>query len=103
MTKKFAQFAMLIVAAFAFTSCGDSKEKVVEDTVSLMEEMADAVASGDKDKIKKLEEKGKELEKRAKALGLDTEDKKVFEDSLTEDQKKRMQAAMQKMMGEGIK
>mgnify|MGYP000745964236 CR=1 FL=1 len=37
MTKKFAQFAMLIVAAFAFTSCGKSHEDMINEYTEHLE------------------------------------------------------------------
>ena len=66
--------------------------------VSLSEEYATALASGDKDAIAKLEEKGKKLEERAKALGIDPKDPSTMPDEL----KKKLEEAGKKMMKEAM-
>jgi len=96
MTKKFAQFAMLLAAAFAFTSCADTKESIIDDSLDLMEEMVEALEEGDEDKIKELEEESKELEERAKKVGLDGS--KDFEAHATDAQKERMAEIQAKMI-----
>jgi len=92
--KKLTNILLVIASAFVFSSCGDSKDKIFDDSIDLMEEMAVAIEEGDEDKVKELEAEGKELQKRAEELGLDVTDK----DSLSDDQKKRLEEAMKKMM-----
>ena len=89
----------VILSTFMFTSCGDSKDKLIDDTIDYMEEMAVAIEEGDESKIKELEEEDKELTKRAEELGFDINDK----DALSDDQQKRMKAALNKMFAAGFK
>ncbi len=83
MKKKLTNTLLILISAFAFTSCGDSKEAVVDDMISFMEETVTAMASGDKDAIAKLEEKGKKLEERAKAVGIDEKDPSTLPNDLS--------------------
>jgi len=91
--KKLTNILLIITSAFLFSSCGDSKDKVFDDSMDLMEEMAEAIADRDKEKFKELEKEGEELKKRAKELGIDLEDV----NSLTDDQKKRRDEVVKKM------
>ena len=95
METKFTRLVLALVSALMFTSCGDSRDKVIDDTIDHMEEVAEAFKDGDKDKLKELEEKKKELSKRGEELGINlTSD----EDSLSDDQKERLEAAKKKLM-----
>ena len=95
MKTKFTTPLLVLVTAFMFTSCGDSKDKVIDDTIDYMEELAEATKDGDKDKLKELEEEKKELEKRGEELGFNLI---RDEDSLSDDQKERLKVAMKKFM-----
>ena len=95
MKKKLTNIALILVSAFAFTSCGDSKEAVVDDMIELMEESSKAIASGNKDAIAKIAEKNKKLQERAKAVDLTPS-------TMPDDLKKKLEAAKTKMMGEKI-
>ena len=97
--KKLTTIFFAIASAFMLSSCGDSKDKVFDDAMDLMEEMIAATAKGDEAKMKELEKKAEELDKRAKGLGLDMDNM----DTLTDAQKKRMGEAMQKMMEAAMK
>ena len=94
MKTKFTRLVLALVSALMFTSCGDSRDKVIDDTIDHMEEVAEALKDGDKDKSKELEEKGKELAKRMEELDFNLQDHK---DSLSEDQKERLEAAKKKL------
>ena len=97
--KKLSTILLVIASAFMLSSCGDSKDKVFDDSMDLMEEMIAATTEGDEAKMKELETKAKELEKRAKALGLDMDD----QSTLTDAQKQRLAEAMKKMMEAAMK
>jgi|GEM_PF-4734418 len=74
MKKKLSRIALILISEFAFTACGDSKEAVVDDMIEHMQESLEAIASGDKDAIAEIKEKGKKLEERAKTVGIDPKD-----------------------------
>ena len=74
MKKKLSRIALILISEFAFTACGDSKEAVVDDMIEHMQESLEASASGDKDAIAEIKEKGKKLEERAKTVGIDPKD-----------------------------
>lgn len=73
--------------------------------ISLMEETASALASGDKDAIAELDEKSIALQERAKALGIDPKDLSTIpaelQTKMQEAGKQMMQDAMDKAL-EGI-
>ncbi len=95
MKTKLVSILLVITSVFIFTSCGDSKDSVVDDMVELIHETPEVMKSEDKDKIAAHTEKMKELEKRAKALGMDLSS----EGALTADQKKRLDDAMKSADG----
>ena len=97
MKNKILHLILIITSAFVFSSCGDSKEKIADDTVTLLEQLAEAITIGDEAKIKEIEEKGKKLDERAKALGLDPKAKE-FEKGFSDEQKKKYEAAMAKIL-----
>ncbi|MGJ8656421.1 MAG: hypothetical protein ACSHX6_08215 [Akkermansiaceae bacterium] len=92
MKKNFTTLLLTLISAFAFTSCGDSEEAVVDDLISLMEESIPAVTSGDKDALAKLEEKAEKIRARAKALGFDADNPSTMPEEL----KKKYDAAVAK-------
>lgn len=94
MKTKFTSLVLTLVSAFMFTSCGDSKDKVIDDTIDYMEEVAEAIKDEDEDKLKELEEKSKELEKRMLALDLNLEDYKY---SLSWEQTQGLRAGKEKI------
>ena len=87
-------------------SGADSQEKLVDDAISLMKEGMGLMASGDKSAIAEMEKKGKALEERAKALGLDMNDPSSLPDELKEKIEtatKELQKQMQEKMAEAMK
>jgi len=132
MKNKLTNLALVFGAACTLTSCNetkeavagaemasdmadkvtgaDSQEKVVDDAIKLMGEGMELMASGDEEAAKKamatIQEKGKALEERAKALGLDINDPSSLPDELKtkiENATKELQAKAQAMMAEQMK
>ena len=58
--KKLTTIFFAIASAFMLSSCGDSKDKVFDDAMDLMEEMIAATAKGDEAKMKELEKKAED-------------------------------------------
>ena len=90
----------------ATPSGADSQEKFVDDAISLMKEGMGLMASGDQSAIAEMEKKGKALEERAKALGLDMNDPSSLPDELKEKIEtatKELQKQMQEKMAEAMK
>lgn len=99
MKTKFAKLLLILASAFIFTSCGDSKEKVINDSIDTMEELAEAYDSGDTSKVEKLKKEMNSIEKRADKVGIEFSDL----NSLPEDQKKRFSAAFKKYLAASLK
>jgi len=59
MKQTIIKLILITASAFIFTSCGDSKDKVINDSIELMEDMASAMEAKDQEKIKELEKAGK--------------------------------------------
>ncbi len=84
MKKKLTSILLILISVFAFTSCGDSKEAVVEDMISLMDETTEAMKSEDKVALAEIQEKSKALEERMKTLGSDMKDLSKLPEELQE-------------------
>ena len=95
MIKTFTTLCLVLATPFIFTSCGDSKDSVIDDSIELMEDSIEAIASGDKDAMDKIKMRTEELHKRAKELGVDLQDY----DSLSDKQKEKINAAKKKVAG----
>jgi len=113
---------LALTSAFAFTSCGDSskstetteksesassdpKEALIDDAIELMKAGAKTVSSGDADAITKLQEKSKDIEERAKALGINLNDPSSLPDNLKkkfEDAAKEIAGSMMDKLPEGM-
>jgi len=90
MKTKLASILLVIASAFMFSSCGDSKDKIVDDMIELIEQTPDVMKTGDKDKIEAHMKAVEAIQKRAEELGIDTKS----DDAFTPEQKKRLDAAM---------
>ncbi len=110
-TSTLTRFAALLLAAvlpFALTGCGDSHDKAMKDMVSVMNRMADtlatvkdkATAEAAKEKLKGITEEMKAIKTRMDKLGNPTGD---AEKALKDKYEKEMSEATSKMMGAAMK
>ena len=93
---KIKQLSVLLAFAsvFAFSSCGDSKDKVVDDLVVLIDGLPSGAESVDKDIRKKYNEEMEEIVKRGEVLGLDA----TNVDGLTPEQAKKIEDAHKRLL-----
>ena len=83
---RYLKLLAIVLTAFLIVSCADSKDKVADDAVSNLEELADVIvtikdkasAEAAKPKIESIAKEFEAIEERIKKLGLDT--KKFKED-----------------------
>lgn len=96
MKNKLIKSLLVISSAFLITSCGDSKDKVVDDMADLIVKQAEAAREGDADKMSELQDESKELMERAREVGIEPGNPST----LTDEQQKKLAEAAQKAMNE---
>jgi hypothetical protein len=111
--KKLAQLGIALALPFMVTGCGGGADGAIKEQISLMNEMA-GVLEGVTDKasfeaaqakMKKLEDRGKELGKKLEDMKLSDQEKKNLEEKYkgqAEQAAKRLTAAMTNAMTKGM-
>ncbi len=98
MKTKIFKSLLILASAFLFSSCADSKDKVVDDMATLIQEQAQAVLDGDQSKLEKLQSESEAIMKRAKALGIDP----LNPATLSDEQRKKLEDAGKKALNESM-